>query len=83
MICLYEILSEGLVPMTSHYMQGRSIVQSLPFCQRSMVVVIINNLNLSGAWVIWGHRNKTFYRGNLLPFHGNTIILCYKAILPW
>ncbi len=26
---------------------------------------------------------KTFYHGNLLPFHGNTIILCYKAILPW
>jgi len=23
------------------------------------------------------------FRGNLPPFHGNTIILCYKAILPW
>ncbi len=31
----------------------------------------------------WGQCYKTFYRGNLLPFHGNTIILCYKAILPW
>ncbi len=26
---------------------------------------------------------RLFYRGNLLSFHGNTIILCYKAILPW
>ncbi len=26
--------------------------------------------------------HKTFYRGNLPPFHGNTVILCYKAILP-
>jgi len=26
---------------------------------------------------------KTLYCGKLLPFHGNTIILCYKAILPW
>ncbi len=26
---------------------------------------------------------KTFYRSNLPPYHGNTIILCFKAILPW
>ncbi len=26
---------------------------------------------------------ETFYRGNLLSFHCNIIILCYKAILPW
>jgi hypothetical protein len=26
---------------------------------------------------------KKIYRGNLPPFHGNTVILCYKAILPW
>ncbi len=25
---------------------------------------------------------KTFYHANLLPFHGHTIILCYKATLP-
>ncbi len=31
----------------------------------------------------WGQCYKTFYRSNLLPFHGNTIILGYKAILPW
>jgi hypothetical protein len=31
----------------------------------------------------WGQGYKTFYRGNLPPFHGNTVILCYKAILPW
>jgi hypothetical protein len=31
----------------------------------------------------WGQCYKTFYHDNLLPFHGNTIILCYKAILPW
>jgi hypothetical protein len=30
-----------------------------------------------------GQCYKTFYRGNLPPFHGNTVILCYKAILPW
>jgi len=30
-----------------------------------------------------GQCYKTFYHGNLLPFHGNTIILCYKATLPW
>jgi hypothetical protein len=26
---------------------------------------------------------KAFCRSSLLPFQGNTIILCYKAILPW
>ncbi len=26
---------------------------------------------------------KTFYCCNLPPFHGHTIILCYKATLPW
>ncbi len=30
-----------------------------------------------------GQCYKTFCCGNLLSFHGNTIILCYKAILPW
>ncbi len=30
-----------------------------------------------------GQCYKTFYRSNLPPFHGNTVILCYKAILPW
>jgi hypothetical protein len=30
-----------------------------------------------------GQCYKTFYRCNLLPFLGNTIILRYKAILPW
>jgi hypothetical protein len=34
-----------------------------------------------------GQCYKTFYAGNLLPFHGNTDILCYKVILhqlsPW
>jgi hypothetical protein len=24
---------------------------------------------------------KTFYRGNLPPFHGHTVILCYKTLL--
>jgi hypothetical protein len=31
----------------------------------------------------WGQCYKTCYRGNLLPFHGNTVNLYYKAILPW
>ncbi len=26
---------------------------------------------------------QNFYNGNLLPFYGNTVILCYKAVLPW
>jgi hypothetical protein len=26
---------------------------------------------------------ETFYRVNLLQFHGHTVILCYKAALPW
>jgi hypothetical protein len=30
-----------------------------------------------------GQCYKTFYRGNLPPFHGHTVILCYKATLPW
>jgi hypothetical protein len=30
-----------------------------------------------------GQCYKTFYRGNLPPLHVNTIVLCYKAILPW
>jgi hypothetical protein len=30
----------------------------------------------------WAQCYKTFYSGNLLPFHGHTIILCYKATLP-
>ncbi len=31
----------------------------------------------------WGHFYKTFYHGNLPSFYGNTVILCYNAILPW
>jgi hypothetical protein len=31
----------------------------------------------------WAQCYKTLYRGKLPPFHGNTIILCYIAILPW
>jgi hypothetical protein len=30
-----------------------------------------------------GQCYKTFYCDNLPPFHGNTVILCYKAELPW
>ncbi len=26
---------------------------------------------------------KTFYGGNIPQFHGNTVILCYKATFPW
>ncbi len=32
---------------------------------------------------LWTQCYKTFYRCNLPPFHGHTIILCYKATLPW
>jgi hypothetical protein len=31
----------------------------------------------------WAQCYKTFYSGNLPPSHGNTVILCYKALLPW
>ncbi len=31
----------------------------------------------------WSQYHKTVYFGNLLPFHGNPVILFYKAILPW
>ncbi len=24
---------------------------------------------------------KSFYRGNLSPFHGNTVILCYTVVI--
>jgi hypothetical protein len=30
-----------------------------------------------------GLRFKTFYCSNLPLFHGNAVILCYKAVLPW
>jgi hypothetical protein len=31
----------------------------------------------------WAQFYKTFCFGNLPPFHGHTVILCYKAALPW
>jgi hypothetical protein len=31
----------------------------------------------------WAQCYITFYRGNLPPLHGHTVILCYKATLPW
>ncbi len=31
----------------------------------------------------WDQCYKTFYCGNLPPFHGNTVILCFKARVPW
>jgi hypothetical protein len=30
-----------------------------------------------------GAKHIKHYHGNLPSFHGNTIILCYKAVLPW
>jgi hypothetical protein len=33
-------------------------------------------------WTTRGRCYNTFYGGNLLPFHGNTVIQCYKVILP-
>jgi hypothetical protein len=46
-------------------------------------VVSSNNKFIQVEGVTRGRCYKTFYRSNLPPFHGNTIILCYKAILPW
>jgi hypothetical protein len=37
----------------------------------------------SSALDLWAQCYKTVYRSNLPPFHGNTLILCYKAALPW
>jgi hypothetical protein len=31
----------------------------------------------------WGQSYTAFYHGNLLPFHGIVVILCYKPILLW
>ncbi len=30
----------------------------------------------------WAQCYKTFYQGNLPPFHGHTVILCFEATLP-
>ncbi len=30
----------------------------------------------------WAQYYKTFYHGNLPPFHGHAVFLCYKATLP-
>jgi hypothetical protein len=35
------------------------------------------------VFVTRGQCYKSFYRSNLPPFHGNTLILCYKGTLPW
>ncbi len=32
---------------------------------------------------IWSQSYKIYYHSNLLLFHSNTIILCYKMILLW
>ncbi len=39
--------------------------------------------HLHSSLISMGQGYKTFYHGNLPPFHVNNIILCYKAILPW
>jgi hypothetical protein len=31
----------------------------------------------------WRQCHKTFFHVNLLPFQGNTIIMCYKMVLLW
>ncbi len=56
--------------------------QRLYYIQSLMNYDIFTRLKYNRP-AIWGQCYKTFYRSNLLPFHGNTIILCYKAILPW
>jgi hypothetical protein len=43
---------------------------------------LINTKCCFGRVKSWGKCYKTFYRGNLPPFHGNIVILYYKAILP-
>ncbi len=42
-----------------------------------------NNLPTDTLSTTWAQCYKTFYRGNLLPFRGHTVILCYKATFPW
>jgi hypothetical protein len=34
-------------------------------------------------FAIFSQCYKTFYHGNLPPFPGHTIILCYKTLLLW
>ncbi len=43
----------------------------------------VEGSSLPTATATWAQCYKTFYRGNLLPFHGHTITLCYKVTLPW
>ncbi len=55
--------------MASHFFDGRGNIEIIIF---KFVV-----LGDAGPNVI-----KLFYNSNLLPFHGYTVILCYKATLP-
>jgi len=45
--------------------------------------VVVEGKAVADQNKIWAQCYKTLYRGNLLPFHGPTLILCYKATLPW
>ncbi len=62
------------------------IIFSLPYGVAESFVFIKNNSFKTYAGPhadTWAQCYKTFYHGNLLPFHGHTVILCYKAKLPW
>jgi hypothetical protein len=52
------------------------------YCQFSWITESLRG-NIWQQEHSWGQCNKTFYCSNLPPFLGNTVILCYKAILPW
>jgi hypothetical protein len=64
----------------TYFRQALKIILSKCLCFKNLSVALLNNK--LERWS-WAQCYKTLYRGLLPPFHGNTIILCYKAILPW
>jgi hypothetical protein len=48
-----------------------------------LLIMLLFTLDSFQTNITMGQYYKTFYSGNLLSFRDNTIILCYKALLPW
>jgi hypothetical protein len=50
------------------------------FPRTALKYLLVAALTMLAAW---GQCYKSFHRGNVPPFHGNPVILYYKAMLPW